>query len=363
MAESSSTTTTTIPTTMKRLVVMAPGKDLKSCKIEIQEVPVPKPTSSQLLIKVVAAAINPSDYGSWYRCRPEQCPFAMGKEGCGIVVATGGGLTTYGHKIGSKVGFVRLKNKQGSYSEYVVVDAVGGGVFSMPDNDEEFPIEDAASFFVNPYTTIAILDTIKHQEGSPAFVHTAAASQLGQMLVKLAPSEGIELINVVRREEQAELLRKIGAKHIIVTGSNDDDDDSWKQALQTKIKDLGATVAMDAVAGRMTGDLLDVIPPKGTVYVYGGLAGRVENVNPMDLIYKEKKIKGFYLSNWIQKGGMIAMLPRLMSASRKVNAGLKKGGWSSSEFKDTTLENAFDDLVKLLDSSITGKKLRIRFDM
>ena len=114
-----------IPNTMKRLVVMAPGETVASCKIEVQEVPVPKPTSNQVLIKVVAAAVNPSDYGVWTRCRPEQCPLEMGKEGSGIVVATGGGFSTYACPVGSKVGFINLKNKQGSYSEFVVADAIG----------------------------------------------------------------------------------------------------------------------------------------------------------------------------------------------------------------------------------------------
>jgi NADPH2:quinone reductase len=346
-----------IPTAMKRLVVTAPGKDVASCKIEIEEVPVPTPGSGEVLIKVAAAAINPSDYMSWISCKPEQCPFTMGNEGSGVVVATGEGLVnslaTFKCPVGTKVGFTGLKDKQGAYSEYVVASATEA-VFAMPD---DLPVEDAASFFVNPYTAIAILDTAKEQ-GAKAIIHTAAASQLGQMIVKLAPTEGMEVINVVRREEQAELLKNIGAKHVVVTGSGD----SFKDELASKIEELGATVAFDAIAGQSTGDLLDVLPPKGTVNVYGGLAGKVENVDPMMLIYKEKKLKGFFLKSWIKHGGTLSILYRMMSAGRKVNSGLKQGGWSSSQFKDTTMENAQADIVKALDSSITGQKLRVRFN-
>jgi NADPH2:quinone reductase len=346
-----------IPTTMKRLVVTAPGKDVASCKIEIEEVPVPKPGSGEVLIKVAAAAINPSDYMSWSSCKPEQCPFAMGSEGSGVVVATGEGFTTslatLACRVGANVGFVGLKNKQGAYSEYVVASAIES-VFAMPD---DLPVEDAASFFVNPYTAVGILDTAKEQ-GAKAIIHTAAASQLGQMIVKLALTEGMEVINVVRREEQAELLKNIGAKHVVVTGSGD----SWKEELASKVEELGATVAFDAVAGRSAGDLLDVLPPKGSVYVYGGLAGRVENVDPLALIYQEKKLKGFLLPSWLKQGGTLSMLFRMLSASRKVNSGLKQGGWCSTQFKDTTLEKAQADIVKLLDSSITGQKLRIRLE-
>mmetsp|Transcript_13069 Transcript_13069/g.28338 ORF Transcript_13069/g.28338 Transcript_13069/m.28338 type:complete len:349 (-) Transcript_13069:207-1253(-) len=347
------TSTEEIPTTMKRLVVSAPGKDVASCKIEVSEVPVPEPSSGEVLIKVVAAPINPSDYGEWFRSSPDKYPLPMGKEGCGIVVSIGGVTPRLRFSVGSKVGFIGLKGGQGSYSEYVAIAATG--CFAMPD---DMPIEDCASFFVNPYTALAILDTAK-QQGSPAIVHTAAASQLGQMMVKVAPSEDVEVINVVRREEQAELLRELGAEHVVVTGG---DEAKWKEELKDKVKQLGATCAFDAVSGSMTGNLLGVMPPNGTVYTYGGLAGLAGNINPMDLIYRHKKLKGFLVADWIQDGGMLRMIPRMLSASRKVNDGLKSPGWSSTQFMDTTLEKAHDDIVKLLASSITGKKLRIRFD-
>jgi hypothetical protein len=108
----------------------------------------------------------------------------------------------------------------------------------------------------------------------------------------------------------------------------------------------------------MSGDLLDLIPYKGSVYIYGGLAGKVENINPLALIYQEKQFKGFFLSAWIQKGDPV----RMVAAGSKVNAGLADGGWSNSQLKDTTMENVQADLVKHLKTNATGAKLRIRFD-
>ena len=252
--------TNEIPTTMKRLVVKEPGENVETCKIEVESVPVPEPRSGELLIKVVAAPINPSDYVEWYKSNPSKYPLPMGKEGCGIIVKRGGGLATYRFSVGSCVGFIGLKGKQGSYSEYITIAATG--CFTMPD---DVPIEDCASFFINPYTAIGIIDTAKNKEGSSAFVHTAAASQLGQMIVKLAPQEDVTVINVVRRDEQADILKQLGAEHIVVTGSSTNDEDvaKWKEELKSKIKELGATCAFDAVSGRMTGDLLDCVPPKG----------------------------------------------------------------------------------------------------
>jgi len=347
-------TTGTIPQAMKRLVLTQPGPTVDQCKFEIETVPVPKVEPGEVLIKVAAAAVNPSDYGRWITSTPDQCPIACGNEGSGVVVKLGsmGFMSNLmlRLKVGSKVGFVRLPKGQGAYSEYVVASATNG-VFPLPDH---LPVEDAASFFINPYTTLAILGTAR-DAGCKALVHTAAASQLGQMMVKVAPSEGMELINVVRRKEQAELLQGLGAKHVVVTA-----DENWKDELKAKIEELGATVAFDAVSGRLTGDLLEVLPNKGTCYVYGGLAGKVENVNPKDLIYNEKKVHGFLVSQWITNGGMLWMIPRMLKAGQKVNAGLQDG-WSKSQFQDTALEKVQEDLMALLNGSATGRKLRLRF--
>ena len=342
---------------MRRLVVTSPGKatSVADCTVEIQTVPTPQPKSGELLIKVVAAPVNPSDYGSWFGSKPESYPIVMGKEGCGVVVATGGGLSTWRCPVGTKVGFACNDAKQGSYAEYVTMDAITG-VFPMPD---DVPIEDCASFLVNPYTAVGILDTAE-QAGSNVIVHTAAASQLGQMIVKLAPTKGMEVINVVRRDDQKEILEKLGAKYIVVTKG---DDATWKAKLKEKVQQLGATCAFDAVSGDMTGHLLECMPPKrGIVYLYGNLAGRAGNINPSDLIYRKKQLKSFYLTSWINSGGSIQMLKRMLAAGKIVNSGLKSGGWCCSQFEDTTMEKAHENIVKLLGGSITGKKLRIRFD-
>lgn len=253
------------------------------------------------------------------------------------------------------------RNKHGRghvKSEYVTVNVMSG-VFPMPD---DVPIEDCASFFVNPYTAVGIIDTALSEGSSKAIVHTAAASQLGQMLNRLVVALGLDMdiINVVRREEQKEMLEKLGASHIIVTSG---DEETWKAELKAKVKELGATVAFDAVSGDMTGHLMDAMPPKGIVHLYGGLAGKCNGISPQDLIYRKKELKSFFLTSWIQSGGALKMLPRILSASKTVNAGLKgPDGWCSSQFEDTTMENAHGEIVKLLGGSITGKKLRIQFD-
>jgi hypothetical protein len=229
-----------------------------------------------------------------------------------------------------------------------------------------------AFLLTNTTTTVNALVDLRNRRDSKEYPIRAARKRittwlrglrerrsciLGDSSVEL---DAEQLINVVRREEQAELLPNIGARHVVATGSGE----SWREELASKSEELDATVAFDAVASRSAGDLLDVLPPKGSVYVYSGLTGRVENVDPMALIYHEQKLKGYFLNErWIRQGGTLRMLPRITTASRKVNGGLKRGGWSSSQFKDTTLENAQADFVKLRDSGITGHKLRIRLDL
>jgi NADPH2:quinone reductase len=363
---SSSSEELRIPTEMRRLVVTSPGKGtaVKDCTVVVETVPTPSPSSGEVLIKVAAAPVNPSDYERWYsgssKAGVVSYPLTMGIEGCGVVVATSGAIARFRCPVGTKVGFIIMDKKQGSYSEYVTANVLKG-VFLMPSDDDK-NIEDCASFFVNPYTACAILDTAKTENpGSNVIVHTAAASQLGQMLNKLAPSEGMEIINVVRREEQAELLRTLGAKHIIVT-STGDDESAWQEDLKTMIRELGATCAFDAVAGTMTGTLLGLMPKRSTVFVYGVLAGHTGNINSLDLIYRKMQVKGLHVTSWIENGGPLWTIPRLYKTGAKVNAGLHNGGWSSSQFYDTTMENAFDDIVALIDGSVTGKKIRIRFD-
>ena len=350
----------TIPQEMRRLVVTSSGSgsSVADCIVEVQTVPTPKPKFNEVLIKVVAAPVNPSDYGGWYRPGPTTTyPLPMGKEGCGIVVASGGMTSSFKCPIGSKVGFIISDNMQGSYSEYVTVSALTGA-FHMPD---DVPIEECASFFVNPYTAVGILDTAERANSScKAIVHTAAASQLGQMLNKLAVTKDMEIINIVRRPEQKDILEQLGAKHIIVTDG--EDVETWKTELRSKVKELGVTHAFDAVSGDMTGHILDCMPSGGTVYLYGGLAGNASGINPLDLIYRRKQLKGFLLTSWLYEGGTMRMIPRMMSASGVVNAGLAADGWARSQFLDTTMEVAHAEIVRLLSSSSTGKKLRIRFD-
>merc|ERR1712217_615258 len=114
---------------------------------------------------------------------------------------------------------------------------------------------------INPFTVVGIVETVKAC-GSNVFIHTAAASQLGQMMVKYCKQEGVTVVNLVRRDEQAEALRKLGSEYVIVTGK-----EGWQSELAKLIAQLRIKCAFDAIAGEMSGTLLSLLPPGGSVWV------------------------------------------------------------------------------------------------
>ena len=336
---------------MKMLVLVESNSDLNKAQIAVKEVDIPSPAPGQVLVRMCAAPVNPSDYGKWRSASPDS---PMGLEGAGVVVASGGGLAA-NRLVGRTVGVIARDT--GTYAEYVCVDALRG---AFPMDGNEVKPEDAASFFVNPYTALAIIDTAE-SHGCKAFIHTAAASQLGQMMVKrlLSSSSRMTVVNVVRRQEQVKLLRDLGAQHVVCTA-----DEDWKGQLAEWIAELDITVAFDAIAGEMSGTILSLLPSEGTCYVYGGLSKeKVGNVDPVDLIYKKKSVKGFMLINWMQAGGPLRSIMRLRKASKTVNAGLVKGGWAESKFVDCTMEDMQSKFLEMWNAGgFTDKKLRIRMD-
>ncbi len=116
---------------------------------------------------------------------------------------------------------------------------------------------EGASAFVNPLTALGMVETMK-REGHKALVHTAAASSLGQMLNRICLADGIELVNIVRRKEQAEILRAIGAKHVCDASAP-----TFMEDLTEALAATGATLAFDAIGGgKLAGQILNAMEPR-----------------------------------------------------------------------------------------------------
>ncbi len=281
---------------------MTTGRSLRSLidsdgtlRLSLVEREVPEPQGSQVVVAVEASPVNPSDLGVLlgatdpaalrkdgadvvgevpaavlpvYRDRlGKRLP--VGNEGAGTVVAAG---PDAGHLMGKRVAlFGGLM-----WADFRVADAAA--VVELPD---DVSTAVGAALFVNPLTALSMVETMR-AEGHTALVHTAAASNLGQMLVKICAADGVGLVNVVRRAEHVALLRGLGAEHVVDSSQPD-----FADALTEAIRATGATLAFDAIGGgTLAGDILNAMEraqpplqswtPYGTtvlkqVYVYGSL--------------------------------------------------------------------------------------------
>ncbi|MEZ0360170.1 zinc-binding dehydrogenase [Mycobacterium sp. SA01] len=271
-------------------------------ELSLQDVDVPSPGDNQVLVRVEAAPINPSDLGLLIATAdmstatvtgtperpvvtaslPERSlaglaarldkSLPVGNEGAGTVVAAGSSEAAQA-LIGKTVGVAG----GAMYSQYRVVDAPMCLV--LPDGATA---RDGASSFVNPLTALGMTETMR-REGHSALVHTAAASNLGQMLVKICQKDGIPLVNIVRKPEQEQLLTSLGAEYVLNSTSP-----SFTTDLVEALTATSATLAFDATGGgTLASDILNAMEVAASakageysrygsdvhkqVYIYGAL--------------------------------------------------------------------------------------------
>jgi len=226
--------------------------------VAVEEVTVPDPTGNQVLVKMEAAPINPSDLailvgaadletasyspGKFVATVPE--PFnagskarhglklPAGNEGAGTVVAVGDSDTARS-LLGQRVSCV----PGNAYSEYCIADAA----MCLPLGDHS--AEDGASAFINPMTALGFVENAR-MDRQNAILHTVGASNLGQILTRICKEDGIGLVNIVRKDSQVDLLRSLGSTHVV----NSADDDFMRQ-LSAAIEDTGAFYGFDPVGG------------------------------------------------------------------------------------------------------------------
>ncbi len=283
-----------VPSTTRELrtTVTADGQ----ITLDVRETDLPAPGPDQVVVKIAAAPINPSDLGllvangdvsqatqgdgsvsmpipaglKMLSARFDQ-ELPAGNEGGGVVVAAGSSDAAQA-LLGKTVGFV----SGDAYAEYRVVHHMGCLV--MPDGTD--PV-DAAASFVNPLTALGMVETMR-AEGHSALIHTVGASNLGQMLQRICDADGIDLVNIVRKPEHAEMLRSNGATHVVDSAA-----ESFSADLTEALRTTGATIAFDAIgggelAGTILGKMEQVASEGATysrygsdtlkqVYIYGGL--------------------------------------------------------------------------------------------
>mmetsp|Transcript_30831 Transcript_30831/g.47228 ORF Transcript_30831/g.47228 Transcript_30831/m.47228 type:complete len:280 (+) Transcript_30831:26-865(+) len=249
--------------------------------------------TGQVLIKVEAAVINPSDL---YRMQGDYddnddlyYPNTAGVEGSGTVTASGGGFMA-NRLVGKRVGFVR-GDEYGSYGEYSITKAM-----QCIPLDDKISWEQGACSFVNPVTAVGLLD-VARKHNVKACIQNGAASQLGRMIIRLFKEQGIPLINIVRREEQVTLLKeKYGADYVL-----NSTDENFDKELYNLSKQLKCNVALECVAGKETGRLIQCLSENGVCINYGKLSEEdIGPINPIVFIFRCQRLESFFLPTWLE---------------------------------------------------------------
>lgn len=353
-------------------------------RLELLEKPTPIPEANQVLVRIEATPINPSDQGVMFgwsdisaasssgvdqhrvltapvseqgmrvmKARMGQA-LAVGNEGAGTVVATGD--TDLAKSLHGKIVAVMGGSM---YAQYRCVDAA-----TCLPLLEGHSARDGASCFVNPLTALSMIETMK-MEGHTALVHTAAASNLGQMLVRICQADGVELVNIVRKEEQAALLRDMGAKHVINASSG-----TFMAELTDAIQATGATLAFDATGGgTLASNILACMEAAAArtpgaysiygsvkhkqVYLYGNLdtsATMLQRAYGMAW-----GVGGWLLPNFLAKAGMEFAARLRTRVAREL-----KTTFASHYTNDISLSQALDaDTVRQYYAKHTGEKFLI----
>jgi NADPH:quinone reductase len=288
-----------LPKTMRALELRDPQGEIP--RPVLVERPLPQPKRGEVLVRIAAAPINPNDV-LFLRNRYEvkkPLPVVVGFEGSGTVVGAGGGFlprTMIGRRVACAAG-----EGDGTWAEYVTVPLMRcAPLWGSVELDQ------GATMLTNPLTAW-VLASRARREGHRAVVLTAAAGALGKMLCRVLALQGQGVVQVVRRESQAKTLREEGGEHVLVSSSPD-----FVAELRAVSGRLGATLALDAVGGEMTGQLLAALPADSVVRVYGMLSDAACQIDPSDLVFHGKRVEGFTMYEWLRTSRLFTQLLAIM---------------------------------------------------
>jgi len=316
-------------TNLTMLTLVKPEGELE---VSFERRPMPQPAPHEVLVRILATPINPSDLGLLFGAADMTSARAATRDGLPVVTAdipapgmramagrVGEALAIGNEACGQVVKAGSLPEAQALLGKTVAL--IGGEMYAeyrclpaqmcmlLPDGTDP---KDGASCFVNPLTSLAFTETMR-MEGHSAIVHTAAASNLGQMLVKICAKDDIPLVNVVRSAAQVEILKGLGAAHVVNSGDAD-----FLDRLTAAIVETGATIGFDAIGGgKLAGQILACMEAAAVqrmttysrygsdsfkqVYIYGAL-----DVGPTVLNRSfgfSWSLSGFLLTPFMQKAG------------------------------------------------------------
>lgn len=274
--------------------------------------------SGQVLVEMLASPINPSDLmtlrGSYGR-RPD-LPAIPGYEGVGIVRRAAAGL--YGRwLVGQRVAVACPQG--GAWAEQLVLPA--RQVIPLP---RTLSVEQGAMFFVNPATALLMTRSVLNIPRGAWLLQTAAASAVGRMVIRLGRESGFRTLNVVRREDQAEQLRRDGLpgdSHVIVFDGAVDPREKLREAVLRHVAE-GVPFAIDPVGGATASAVVPCLGRGGRLLLYGTLAPEPVEISPRDLMTPGASIAGFWLSNAMAAIGFPSKLRLIRTLGRLIQSGV-----------------------------------------
>ncbi|MEZ5107061.1 MAG: zinc-binding dehydrogenase [Draconibacterium sp.] len=313
----------------------------------VEDIPVPKPANGEVLIKMHSSPINPSDLsfikGGYGVQKPY--PVVPGFEGSGTVVEAGKGILPK-LLVGKNVACSASHKHNGCWAEYMITSAN----LCVPVS-KSISLEQASMMFVNPMTALAFFDIHKQLSKSSkkeiSIINTAGASALGRMVVKTGKKNNVPVISVIRRTEQVEILKSIGAKYI-VNSSNPD----FQAELKELAAELNATVIFDAVGGELSQQLLDIAPQGSNLFIYGRLSQEPLEINPGNMISTGNHIHGFWLVNWLKGKSLFQTIMN----TRKIQS-LLKDELSTTIYQKFEPENITEAIETYKQNMSKGKVL------
>ncbi|MBI0425003.1 zinc-binding dehydrogenase [Psychrobacter sp. NG27] len=370
--------------TDKNLQLISTVSDDNKLTLSLQDIDMPTPGADEIVVRIEAAPLNPSDFGVMFSAADmstavqsgtEQSPVVtadvpakympslktrvgkdtpVGNEGAGTVVAAGSSEAAQA-LMGKMVAVIG----GGTYRQYHCVNVKSCLVLK-----EGTTAKEGASSFVNPLTALAMVETMR-AEGHKAIIHAAAASSLGQMLNRICMADGVDLINIVRKEEQEKLLRDMGAKYVVNSSS-----DTFLKDLTAAIIETGATISFDPIGGgQLTSDILNCMEAAITrdveeysvygsntfkqAYVYGAL-----NRGPITLNRNfgfSWGVNGFLLFNALGKLGTKTVMSMRQRVAEEITT-----TFASSYTHEVTLEEALQlKSIAKYGKQATGEKYLI----
>ena len=266
---------------MKELIFDQTGTPQEVLYLKESEMPQAKP--HEVLIRVTARNINPSDImfvRGMYGITPK-LPSSAGFEACGVVEKSDESGKV---PVGTRVMFTAI----GTWKEYVCVPAAL--VIPVPS---QMPDSVACQAFVNPMTAYGMIEDSGLEAGQWLLL-TAGASAFGKFAIQMAKAKGIRVAATVRHESQKQLLLDLGAELVINTAT-----EKLAKVIFEKTE-VGVDVVFDAVGGELGVKALSCLKQKGRMMVFGALALENLSINSGLLIFKNLRIEGFWLSSWIE---------------------------------------------------------------